>query len=396
MKQLRNAILVLGCFIAFCTISCVEEFNAQLPDSETNLLVVDGNIISDTTVVFTLGRTFSLNEEEFPEDYNQIYARVTVKGSDGSSYSGKALGKGKYSVKIGTLSPEHTYYVEIVWEEDIYTSIPQHPLVTEDMTIRFVQPDPEGPVYIKYSTTSSTDNETSYYIWNYIEDWEIRTVYRSKAVFDPISGSIHEYADYPYDQGWVHQESKEIHINSTGIFQENQITDKTLYTIENNDDRLSHLYSTIVTQRKITKSEYEYYQAKDRYINEMGGLFTPQPSQLPTNLRCSNEKKQAIGYVGVNMNVCKKQLYIPTTKVNYIMDYICYEMDEEALIEQYKETALGGVTRKYIYSYGWSISSYVFLGIMMPEYVKWTQRKCVDCRAFGANPNARPQFWPNF
>lgn len=396
MKRLRNTILALSSFIAFCTTSCVEEFNAQLPDSETNLLVVDGNIISDTTVVFTLSRSFSLNEEEFPEDYNQIYARVTVKGSDGSSYSGKALGNGKYSVKIGTLNPEHTYHVEIVWEEDIYTSIPQHPLVTEDMTILFVQPDPEGPVYIKYTTASSAEDETSYYIWNYIEDWEIRTIYRSKAVFDPINEIIVEYDDFPYDQGWIHQESKNIYIGSSEKYQGNQISDKTLYTIKNNDTRLSHLYSTIVTQRKMTKSEYEYFQTKQRYTNEMDGLFTPQPSELPTNLRCSNEKKQAIGFVGVNMNVCRKQLYIPTTKVNYIQNFTCYDMEEGALIDLFEREGVEIEKQLNLYTYGYDIASYVYLGRDIPPYIKWTKRECVDCRVFGANPNARPHFWPNF
>ena len=37
-----------------CLGSCVDEFNAQLPESESNLLVVEGNIISDSTCVFNL------------------------------------------------------------------------------------------------------------------------------------------------------------------------------------------------------------------------------------------------------------------------------------------------------------------------------------------------------
>ncbi|MBO5015927.1 MAG: DUF4249 family protein, partial [Bacteroidaceae bacterium] len=80
MKRLKYIVLSLCCLtVMIC--SCVEEFNAQLPEGDSNLLVVDGNIISDSTCVFTLTRSFSLNEEGIPEDYNQINADVCVKGS---------------------------------------------------------------------------------------------------------------------------------------------------------------------------------------------------------------------------------------------------------------------------------------------------------------------------
>ncbi len=34
-------------------------------------------------------------------------------------------------------------------------------------------------------------------------------------------------------------------------------------------------------QRKISRGEYEYYQEKIKINEEMGGLFIPQPSELP-------------------------------------------------------------------------------------------------------------------
>ena len=35
--------------------SCVDKFNAHLPESSTRVLIVEGNIISDSTVVFFWG-----------------------------------------------------------------------------------------------------------------------------------------------------------------------------------------------------------------------------------------------------------------------------------------------------------------------------------------------------
>ena len=113
---------------------------------------------------------------------------------------------------------------------------------------------------------------------------------------------IIEYDNPPYAQGWVHRLSKDILINSTANFNDNHLKDKILYSIDNEDVRLSHLYSTFVVQRRISKGEYEYYQCKERFTNDMGGLFTPQPSEMPTNLTCSDKNKRVIGYVGVNQN----------------------------------------------------------------------------------------------
>lgn len=392
MKRLKYIVLSLCCLTLMIS-SCVEEFNAQLPEGDSNLLVVDGNIISDSTCVFTLTRSFSLNEEKIPEDYNQINADVCVKGSDGSVYTGTSMGNGKYSVKIGTLNPQQTYHVEIVWEGNTYTSIPQQPLVTEDLSLKFSQPDSDGPVQIQFSTGPADVKETAYYTWNYIEDWEIRTTYRTNAEFNPKDSSIIVYDYFPYAQGWVHRQSKDILIHSTANFSNNQLKDKTLYSIGNQDLRISHLYSTFVVQRKMTKGEYEYYECKNRFTNDMDGLFTPQPSELPTNLRCDDNRKRVIGYVGVNMNVSIKQLYIPTTEVNYVQPFKCEDTDQGELINKLSSLGINNPTD--LYNFGYRISYYLYIP-MVPSIIRWAEYKCVDCRAFGADPNARPDFWPDF
>lgn len=393
MKAIKNSILIISGWILLLFSSCVEEFNAQLPESEISLLVVDGNIVSDSTCIFTLSRSFSLNEEEFPEDFNQIKANVAVKGKDGSLYTGTSLGKGQYSVKVGKLNPQQTYYLEINWEGNTYTSTPQQPLVTEDLSLKFTQPDENGPVHVHFSTKSTIDNEPGYYIWNYIEDWEIRTTYRTNAEYNPINSTIIVYDDFPYDQGWVHKESKEIYIHSTANFNDNRFTDKILYSIPNHDHRLSHLYSTFVIQRKMTKGEYEYYQCKERFTNDMGGLFTPQPTELPTNLSCNDKNKRVIGYVGVNMNVSIQQLYIPTTNVNYIPNYNCTNTEELELIAKLSHLNIENPHELYFYNY--RVSYYMDRG-MLPPIIKWAEAQCVDCRFFGAIPDAKPDFWPDY
>lgn len=385
MKLIKIHItLWMCCLTAMLASSCIEEFDAKLPESENNLLVVDGSIVSDSTCVFTLSRSFSLNENRLPEDYNHIAAKVMVTGTDGSHYEGTQVGTGKYAVNVGTLKPEHSYYLQIEWEGHTYTSSPQQPLETEEMTLSFEQPTETSPVYVQISTPEAKDNETSYYIWHYKEDWEIRTQYRCKAVYDPYEDRIIQYDYYPYAQGWVHMEPGDILINSTESYQGNRYDKKNLYNIPRNNPRISYLYSTLVTQRKISKGEYEYYRCKQTYTNEMGGLFTPQPSELPTNISCKDADRRALGYVGVNMNVSTKRMYISEREVNYEQDFKC---------GQYSTDYFEGQDFKSLYYLGYRISFYSAVP-MSPPVIHWSEMQCVDCRVWGADPNGKPDFWP--
>ena len=42
----------------------------------------------------------------------------------------------------------------------------------------------------------------------------------------------------------------------------------------------------------------------------MGGLFTPQPSSQPTNIRCLTSGKRAIGFVGCSLNTSDRRFFL--------------------------------------------------------------------------------------
>ena len=123
--------------------------------------------------------------------------------------------------------------------------------------------------------------------------------------------------------------------------------------------------------------EYEYYQVRAKLNNEMGGLFTPQPSELPTNITCSNPTRKVIGYVGCNMGVAHAQLYIPEEEVVYIDSYSCDIGKDPA----------GSYLDKY--AAGFQVSD------KTEQSVEWAKIGCVDVRSWQANPTGRPSWWPN-
>ena len=82
-----------------------------------------------------------------------------------------------------------------------------------------------------------------------------------------------------------------------------------MYDIDRSDERMFYRYSGLVHQRAISKAEYEYELARRQAASEMGGLFTPQPSALPTNIHCLTSSKHVIGYVGCSLNTSEYRFF---------------------------------------------------------------------------------------
>lgn len=139
--------------LLLCLTGCVSEYNAQLPSSDEELLVVTGDIIANTEAIFSLSKSIPLSED-MPEDYRNIYARIAVVGSDGyRSDFGTALGDGKYQVSIGELQDDVSYGIEIEYDGEIYTSSPSIPMVSSEIdSVSWIQPEPEQALSIRVST----------------------------------------------------------------------------------------------------------------------------------------------------------------------------------------------------------------------------------------------------
>lgn len=137
-------------------------------------------------------------------------------------------------------------------------------------------------------------------------------------------------------------------------------------------------------QRKISKGEYEYYQEKIKLNEEMGGLFVPQPSELPSNIRCESSNKQAIGYVGVSLNVAEYRIFISTDDIQYRLPE-GYCQGAKGLKEEY--TFLDLYLMGYTIAYPDPDPRTGFKGYA------WVSGGCTDVRYLGASLE-KPSFWP--
>ena len=300
-------------FLLFILSGCIEEFEADIPVDESNLLVVEGTICSGKLSTFSLSRTQPLNVSYAPPQWVKG-ARVSVRGSDGSEYTAREADD-CYSCEMGNLDPDVEYYLHIEVGGEVYESEPQNPLRTEKIAdVRGVQSTPESSIDVVVSTDAPFDSvEVNYYSWKYEETWEVYADYTTHIYFDrrqlaplPLGEGVSLFPDH----GWKDGASSETIIGSSVNYKGQHIQSLKLYDIAQTDERIYHRYSGLIHQRAISKAEYEYELERRQADSEMGGLFSPQPSSLPTNIRCLTSDKHAIGFVGCSLNTSDYRFFL--------------------------------------------------------------------------------------
>lgn len=348
---------------------CIEKYEADIDAKDTNLLVVEGTIYSGQESRFVLSRTQPIGSYGAPQ--LEMFAKVSVLGSDGTEYVAFPMGS-YYSCRTGHLSPDVEYRLHIESDGEVYESEPQKPLSTEkiaDVTGVQYSPRDNIEVLVTPEKPSQTD-KANYYSWTYDETWEVHPEYTTDIYFDVDSMRPIKKPDLFAKRGWIDKESSTIMVGASTSYEGQHIQRLKLYDIDRADERLYHRYSGLVHQRAITKAEYEYEVARRQAGSEMGGLFTPLPSALPTNIHCLTSDKRAIGFVGCSLyttqfrfffNRTDFSVYIPRQEdklfwLRQCNEWDCVRMVENGLflVEWYDSRRIpggGGLSTSWTFEY---------------------------------------------
>lgn len=311
MKKLKNTIYyVLWLTIGLSTLTgCIDEYEADIAAEDANLLVVEGTICANSENKFTLSWTDPLTGEYTPQW--AMSAKISVRGTDGTEYPTEG-GYGYYTCQLGNLNPDVEYYLHIEVGDDIYESIPQKPLPTEKIAdVRGTQETEESNIEVLVTPAEPTDNsKVNYYSWTYKETWEVHPDYTTVYYYDRDAKTAKMNGKQFPERGWKDETSSTVMIGSSTSYQNQHIERLKLYEIERTSQRMFYRYSGLIRQRAISKGEYEYEMARLQASEDMGGLFTPLPSALPTNIRCLTGKKHVIGYIGCSLNTSEYRFFM--------------------------------------------------------------------------------------
>ena len=310
MIKLRKTIYsVIYLLTGIFTLSgCIERYEADIAAEDSKLLVVEGTICSSKESKFVLSRSQSIGSYDVPRMVTD--AAVSVRGSDGSKYEAKFVG-GYYSCKTGALSPDVEYALHIEADGEVYESDPQKPIRTEEIeAVIGVQDTPESDIDVLITpAVPFNPDQVNYYSWTYDETWEVRPECTTSVYFDTQRKEPVVKHDLFPERGWKDATGEAILVGESQNYEGHHIQKLKLYDIGRNSYRLFYKYSGMIHQRAISKAEYEYELARRQASSEMGGLFTPQPSTLPTNIRCLTSGKHVIGYVGCSLNIAEYRFF---------------------------------------------------------------------------------------
>lgn len=403
-----NSRILTGLFIlALTAIGCVTEFKANLPSGDQQILIVEGSIMADTTVTFQLSTSYPIDSAYAPQGIFDVDAKITLISDNGyESAPATYLGKGKYSMDVGTLDDNVGYGIKIAYKEDTYQSALSKPLHTPEIdSVSWVEQGENAPVGICVSTHDNDTGEPKFFLWDYAEDWEFNATYDTSIFFNPkdstffIDSFFLTYHVGPYYHCWRHTVSHTYLLGSTETLNENRIINKQLYQIfPGTDDRFTILYAVTINQRAISKSAYDYYQNKIKLNEEMGGLFTPQPSDVDGNISCiTNPSRRAIGYIEVSKNTAHKRLFLNSSQIkSSAIGYNCTldSFDDLKMNMQIPQTMSDKSAYAFLYMLGYrpALDPDPAPGPLKPS--QWSTSICTDCTQNGGLKN-KPDFWPN-
>lgn len=360
--------------------SCIEYFEPELSPDEDGMLVVNGSIRSNDMCVFVLSKTLKLGEK-VPDPY--VYgATVAVCGTDGKRYQAKAKGK-NYEVPVGTLSPGNQYWLEIVLPDGTaYSSEPMTPIDAPAIAVRYSQDGQHSPVVLTVDTYPT--DEPTYLSFNYDETWEAKTPLTPTHEYFPREKKIFVTSS-PHTHGWGMSASTATVIEPTGKYVNNSIIGYELRVVSSTDTRIYMRYLFEARAEAVSKEEYEYEEARKKQTDEMGGLFTPQPTQLPSNIHSVNSSRKAIGYVGVRGKVARYSVLLTSADVEY------NEVRKAETLYP-GDISAAGYTNAMLYELDYSVLEY---DAMVGGYV-WISTWMVDCRHYSwkTQTETPPDNWP--
>jgi len=377
-KEMRNFFTII--FFALASTGCITPFEPAGVASGESIVVIEGNIIQNDTSRVVVSRTVDLNEQNSIAYVSN--AQVWVESESGEKYNGIGVKEGnktEYRINTVGIDPSKRYKLCVVADFSLYESdyVPVLNTPEIDSIGYYVHPDNRNVTF--YVNTHDPQNSTRFYKWNYHEDWEFHSMYRSVWEYDPVKDSVR---NIPWEQNryncWQKAVSSSILVESTENLSQDVVHQKKLTTIGENDKRVNYLYSIELTQMAISKEAYIYWENMRKNSDNIGGLFSPQPSEITGNIHNTNNLQQrVIGYVSA-ARVSKKRVYANAVDIGiYKWPTTC----ETIIIDN-----INNIPFKTLHEMDYDIINH-------DDAIIWASRRCVDCRLFGTKN--KPLFWPS-
>lgn len=355
---------------------CISEYIPEGVENVEGILVVEG-IISEGETVIKLSTSIGI-EDDFYDDRNIYDATVNIECNDGTFFQPLEINSDGYKFSIENLNSSKEYRLNIDYDGNQYQSEFLAPISTPDIDSVYYKKAGTGEPVALYIATHNDNEQSSYYMWSFVEDWEYNAEFEATLGEIYIDGS-YEIVYYDLNTSnniyycWGHNTSKTFILGSTSNISSNIVKDQYLTESLPGNRRWQTLYRIAVTQNAIRKDAYDYFSNLRKNIEETGSIFGPIPSEMNGNINCVNNSDiPVIGYVDVSISKSFIR-YISRNEGLYERPYygcrIVFDSQEADSLE------------------------YILYHIDQMGIQYYAQRFCSDCTLGGGTKN-RPDNWP--
>ena len=370
--------------ISLLLTGCVTPFEPEGHETTDNLIVIEGDINATGTTEVYVSRSQKLSDLSKrtliagasvwiqSESGTRFYANQQVSGNDVFYRTNNLNLNRNLKYKLCVSLPGGRQY-----ESDPVPILVAPPI----KEIGFTRDTIKESITFHVSAEDPTHN-SRYYKWSFTADWEFSSHIFTSYIYNPITQTIDEL---PYDKNiyfcWNKGVSTSILVASTTHLTEDKVERMPLVSMGKRDERISIVYSMELTQRAITAEAYRYWDNLRKNSDKVGGIFSPQPSEMQGNIKCISDPGEIVlGYISAGVTSSKRFFATDSEMKMYRNIHDC------ALVEPLMHAATAWHS---LYQSGYMIADYD-LGLVKTY---WTLANCVDCRTRGTKN--KPAFWPN-
>ncbi|MCD7849874.1 MAG: DUF4249 domain-containing protein [Parabacteroides sp.] len=350
---------------------CITPYEPEA-DWINDMLVVEGSIIAPYGTTIKISGTDDGSSSFYDPDKPGTKATVTLITDDGSTVATAEKSGNTYTITDSiSFQPGKKYAIHIQMDNKEYQSEFVEPQITPEIDeVNFLYKE-QQEVNIRISTHNDTPNSSRFYRWTYEEDWEIISDYFAQYSWSEATGIIKlgQFTPNNIHYCWANNFSKRILLGSSDKASINKIKDHTILRLEPLNSRFSYLYSILVRQQALDRKAYEYFENIRKNVEQTGGLFSPQPTEIKGNITCLNDPDEiVIGYINAATETTY-HLYIKAEEVPGMGD----------IFDCRDRVVFPGSMLSNAYGQGMAILSEA----EVPGSYVCINRRCVDCTARG-------------
>lgn len=391
-KRMKWNKIFLGLFVFSVALSsCVEEFEPDLGNQNSKMLVVDGEINQGTgNAEVTLSYSTSVDLSVF--DPATLF-KVSITDDLGNEVELSHIGFGTYldksnefialagrSYKLQLKSLEDGKEYESSWER-----LPQ-PVEIDEIYTEFEFQENEDVNHTLegirfYLNTAEFNTDSTCFRWELIETYKYIAQY---SLFYIYNGSLESTTAFDSLKTCYKTQTVEERFNrGTSDLDVNRLTGFPLNYVSTESDRLLERYSLLVRQKVISQQANDFWNDVATITSNEASLFTTQPFQIKGNIKNVNDEAEIVlGYFEASA-VSEKRIFVdkPSNLEFYDQEPFCELITEDV------QSVLEGYSQVDYPLYCTAISQNGFMKIAFS-----VNQSCVDCRKKGGKISV-PEFW---